>query len=175
VQGTYNVVDPAFTSCGSAATYCWPQTGGEDFNLDAIWIMGWLYARTGIQQYQTWGDELFSSTYGGPAGGAGSGTACGGPNCNNASPGVGFEDPSYVNALTSCNIVSVIPCNAYANYCESGPSSPGYPYCNGFQYFPKGYNQGTGIGGADNYLAWRQTAFGAVQSGAMSSSGSSVQ
>jgi hypothetical protein len=144
---------PASTSCGSASTpFCLEfgnsqQAGFQDRsgNFDAIWIMGWLYNQTGATIWKTRGDDLFSAAYGGPATGPQiSPGACGGPGCDGYQAG-------YTGPLTGCGSNSnVPPCNPFNNqpgninaFPETGTSGP------------KVLGQMSGIGGADNYLAWR--------------------
>jgi hypothetical protein len=170
-SGTYYIAAPAPTNCNTTATYCWAGNGSTgpyingnaDNIMDAIWIMGWLYARTADPQWKTKGDELFSSVYGGPAGGPGynypgSPGPCGGPNCSGYGP-----SGSYINSLVACAQVNTVPCNPQSNYIVSG----GAPYGNAFTFLAKPYGQGSGIGGADNYLAWRLGTDGKVFGGAL--------
>jgi hypothetical protein len=155
----YYQTDAAPTNCGSFATSCWSGQGNgplylngdRNNNRDPIWIMGWLYKTTGIPIYKTWGDELFSASYGGPAGGPGSNYPgdpgpCGGPGCDGA-----LTD--YMEAIHGCGNDPrdpTIPCNPRTGY-------PGY-YGNAQVFTAKRFAQGSGIGGADNYLAWRLAA-----------------
>jgi S-layer homology domain len=158
---TYYQSAAAATNCDSAAKTCYSQsspptiTGGklEGYrvnNPNLVWIHGWLYKTTGLTIYQTRGDELFSATYGGPALGPGDnypGTPgpCAGPACD------GAVDDSYDLALHACAAgPSSPPCNPTEN--DAG----GNVWALWLQQGPaKWYGQGSGVGGADNYLAWR--------------------
>jgi hypothetical protein len=134
----YYETPPAFTDCRNSATRCWPSTGDRNNDRDLIWIQGWLYNVTHDTRYLNRGDELFSASYGGPAGGPGTTGACGGPACD------GFET-DYMAGIHACAIDPTLPCNDQTNY----------PAGNAFVYLSKRWAQGSGIGGADNYLAWR--------------------
>ena len=141
--GQYYQTPPAFTSCRNLATSCWPNVGDRNSNRDLIWIHGWLYNTTRNPIYQTRGDELFAASYGGPAAGPGfnypnSPGPCGGPSCDGV-------DTDYVAAIHGCASNPTLPCNPDSNY----------PGGNAYVFTSKRWGQGSGIGGADNYLAWR--------------------
>jgi hypothetical protein len=131
----------ASTDCHSAATTC-RHLPGRSGNYDLIWIMGWLYKTTGAEIWRTRGDELFSAAYGGPADGTGGKLACTGPACD------GFDTQLGSN-LNGCG-TDPPPC-ASSNY--------GLPHTemNTYVFQGKTLGQAAGIGGADNYLAWRLT------------------
>lgn len=135
------------TNCGqSKAKTCWPVDGDRNNVRELIWAHGWLYNQTKNPIYETRGDELFSAAYGGPAAGPGDRYpqppgACGGPHCD------GFET-DYSAALIACAKKPSVPCNASTDYAAGNP----------YVFFGKRWGQGSGIGGADNYLAWRLDA-----------------
>jgi hypothetical protein len=134
----YYQTSRSFTSCRNAATACWPSTGDRNNNRDLIWIHGWLYSVTHDIKYVTRGDEFFSASYGGPAGGPGTTGSCGGPACDGV-------ETDYMAAIHACAVNPTLPCNGQTNY----------PSGNAFVFLSKRWAQGSGIGGADNYLAWR--------------------
>jgi hypothetical protein len=134
----YYQTPAAFTTCRNSASHCWPETGDRNNGRDLIWIQGWLYKTTHNSLYLTRGDELFSSSYGGPAGGPGATGACGGPACD------GYET-DYMMAIHGCKANPTLPCNDQESLTPS----------NAFAALSKRWAQGSGIGGADNYLSWR--------------------
>ena len=150
----YYVTPPMPTNCASKASTCYGngtpgklQNGDINNNRDAIWIFGWLYNTTGDATYVNEGDELFAATYGGPAEGPGSNfpdapSACGGPLCNNA------QESDYSAGIHACAANPTLPCNAFSNYGTTY-------YGNAIVSTGKRWAQGSGIGGADNFLAWR--------------------
>lgn len=146
----------ASTACASAASYC-VQTiapdqtftmgllnGSRDTNRDLLWIYGWLYQQTGTAKWKTYGDEMMTISSGGPALGPGANygggmNPCDGPNCVT-------EETDYTFAITFCgdtDPVGTVPCQSI------GSTTP-------FGVGPKRWAQMSGIGGADNYLAWRE-------------------
>jgi hypothetical protein len=138
----------ASTSCNSSASFCTgfgasQQMGFQDRsgNFDAIWIMGWLFKTTGATIWKTRGDDLFSAAYGGPITGSMiTPGPCGGPGCDGYMSG-------YTNQLTGCGSNSnVPPCNPFNNQ----PAN-----INAYSFQGRSLGQMDGIGGADNYLAWR--------------------
>jgi hypothetical protein len=141
VAAAYYEVPATTAQCNSSAGHCYPATGGDrNSNRDLIWISGWLYSRTGDSQYKAYGDELFAATYGGPAGGPGTSGPCGGPACDGV-------QTDYSIAIHGCVANPALPC-----------SQSNYPHGNAFVWRSKRWAQGSGIGGADNYLAWRTGA-----------------
>jgi hypothetical protein len=150
VSEPYLETAAASSNCASFAAHCWDGVstsptldGDRNNNRDPIWIMGWLYHTTQLPIYKTWGDELFSASYGGPALGPGDGFPgaagpCGGPACDGT-----LTD--YMEALHSCASNPALPCNPRTDY----------PGGNVWVFGSKRWAQGSGIGGADNYLAWR--------------------
>ncbi len=142
----------ARTACGNSASYC---VGTElsyetyvngvlkadrNINRDLIWIFGWLYKTTAEAKWRTYGDEMFSASFGGPALGPGSTGPCGGPGCDGT-------ETDYTLALHPCAVDPTLPCNLNSNY--------GSLVKNVAVAGPKRWAQASGIGGADNYLAWR--------------------
>jgi len=138
----------AFTDCGTAASYCWPASGERSNNLLVPWIFGWLYSRTGDPTYRDYGDQIFSATYGGPADGPGTTGRCGGPDCDG-------QESIYDSGIHNCAVNPTLPCVSGANN-TSPVSGPGNAYMP--TVLSKWWGQGSGIGGADNYLAWRVKA-----------------
>lgn len=156
----YNYVesDPSNTNCNGVASHCHTDTGtgnnpdgslkgSREYSVETIWGYGWLYKTTGNAIWKTRGDEVFSATYGGPANGPGynypgSAGACGGPGCD------GYEG-EFVFTLKACAVSPTVPCDAPNNL------SPPLCYNGATCVLGKWYGQRAGIGGADNYLAWR--------------------
>src|SRR5581483_9510197 len=109
VNERFVITDPAPTNCNGTAPTCFANLGNAtdgtiagDRNSarDGIWIQGWVYKTTGNPIYKAHGDELFSASYGGPAGGPGynfpnNPGACGGPACD------GIET-DYMAAIHGC-------------------------------------------------------------------------
>ena len=152
VNEQYYATTAAPTNCGnSLATTCWaglggggstPVLGDRNSDRDLVWIHGWVYKTTGIAVYKTRGDELFSASYGGPAAGPGDNYPntpgiCGGPACD------GIQT-DYMAAIHACYVSHTLPCEPFD-----------YGDDHVFRFTAKRFAQGSGIGGADNYLAWR--------------------
>jgi len=134
---------PAAGSCyNPAAGHC-VIFGNRLGNWDSIWIMGWLYHQTGAAKWKTYGDELFSASYGGPADGVGGTDPCAGPDCDDYEAG-------YGDGLIGCGSNgNVPPCNPTNNQPGNLNAFPGTLFA------PRSMGQIDGIGGASNYLAWR--------------------
>lgn len=159
------------TTCNNSASNCWDNlgtTGGllngdRNNDRDAIWIMGWLFKTTHNIIYKQRGDELFSASYGGPAAGPGANCAspgpCGGPACDGV-------ETDYIQALHGCGSDPTTPCNCGTNF--TNPS-------NVYHYQAKRFAQGSGIGGADNYLAWRLGTSDAFTGGVILNGGVTIQ
>lgn len=150
VNETYTLSPAAPTNCGTGFS-CWAgfgttggiQNGDRHNNIDAIWIMGWLYKTTLLPVWKARGDELFSAAYGGNADGPGGSAPCAGPACDN------LQGDVYIESIRGCaSNPGGPPCNPITNYgvgCANAINSQ----------LSKYYGQGSGIGAADNYLAWR--------------------
>ncbi len=173
VAETYYITTAQKTNCGSLAPTCYSLVdtnymdgtlnGDRDSGRDLVWIMGWMYKTTGLAIYKTRGDEIFSASYGGPAGGPGfnypgSAGPCGGPACD------GVVTDYYLD-IHGCTVSTTLPC------ADPGSARPDF-YGNAFTFTGKRFGQGSGIGGADNYLSWRNvTPAGSQISGRVTISG----
>lgn len=135
---SYFYVPPYSTSCDSTATYC-PVSGDINNNRDLVWIMGWMYNTTHDASYKTMGDELFAVASGGPADGTGGSLACSGPACSDV-------ETDFGKGIHACTVSPTLPC-----------STDNYTGGNAYQYRVKRWAQFSGIGGADQYLGWRDS------------------
>lgn len=163
VGETYYITPAAPTNCNGITPTCFSLDGtnngdgtlkgDRDSVMDLIWTMGWAYKTLNDAVWKTRGDELFSSAFGGPVAGPGDGYPgaagpCGGPACDGTEIG-------YKYAMHACAVDATLPC------VRDNDSSHTY-YGNAYFFQGKRFNQGSGIGGADNYLAWRLTTPPAV-------------
>jgi hypothetical protein len=137
---TWQKVPPSPTNCGaSLASACFtgfvdPPAGDRNLTRTLPATTGWMYYVTGDETYRAWGDEWFSASFGGPAGGPGTNTPCGGPACDGLVT-------DYAGALANCTT------NGNTPPCFSG----GGP----FYYLGKNFGEGSGATGAQNHLAYR--------------------
>ncbi len=135
-QNGYQIVaqDTSSNCAPSRTPFCFGGTS-TDYQVSLPGIFGWLYSTSQNAQYQVWGDDLFSGSYGGPAGGPGSSGLAAGP----MSSGQTVSGYGYITALP--------PCNSAA------------PPCGGaVWHWGKDFGDGSGYAGAaDNYLAYRLT------------------
>jgi len=134
------------TCYNPAAEWC-VIFGNRLGNWDSIWIMGWLYNQTGAAKWKTYGDELFSASYGGPADGVGGTDPCAGPDCDDYEAGYGS---GLIGCGSNGNIPPCNPTNNQPGNLNAFPST---------LYAPRSMGQIDGIGGASNYLAWRLGEF----------------
>jgi hypothetical protein len=122
----------------SRSTFCFGGTN-PDNATDNAGIFGWYYAQTGNPQWRTWGDDLFSIAFGGPAGGPGTNGEPAGPFAS----GQTTTPFGYITALPPCNL-SGPPCG--------GVTNPGTVPL----HWGKDFGIASGFAGAaDNYFAYR--------------------
>ncbi len=124
-------------------TNCQPSKSSVCFggSLDDATVMpaiyGWYYSVTGNLQFKIWGDDWFSGSYGGSAGGPGTSGPPAGPGANGNTTG----QYGYISALPACNS-SAPPCGGLG-----GPIG---------HHWGRDFGIGSGYAGAgDNYLAYR--------------------
>lgn len=156
VAETFLITNAEPTNCASSAPTCFSLIGSNDAmgklngdrdsNMDVVWTEGWMYKTTRNPIWKTRGDEIFSATYGGPVGGPGfnypgSSGPCGGPGCDG-------NEPGYILGIHACAVDTTLPCVSFNDSFHTY-------YGNAYAFQGKRFNQGSGIGGADNYLAWR--------------------
>jgi hypothetical protein len=141
----YAGASQASTACSSTAAFCWdggiwpPFPPNGDRNLVRLMpgITGWLYNATGTARYKAWGDNWFSTAYGGPADGPGGLAACGGPRCDG-------QETDWIGALPSCALGNPVPCSRAGNFPE-----------NVYHFLGKNFGQGSGAPAAQTHLAYR--------------------
>ncbi len=144
------------TTCGNMASWCTHGGVTADseyrvFNAETMaFPFGWLYHTTGNAQWKTYGDEIFSSLYGGPQQGPGyhwptqDGTCEGVLGCDD------IEVEQLSQSLHSCTSNPTLPC-ANAGYAAE--------IDNPYKFGSRTLGQAAGISLTDAYLAWRLGEF----------------